>query len=418
MRKCCCAVGLLLCSLPAFASFHLMQIEQVIGGVGGNTAAQAIQLRMRSGAQNLMSFSRVRVVDAAGANPVLIIDMTTNVANAALGDRVLITTTAFNQYTVPTCVPNFTMTNPIPPAYLAAGSLLFEGDDGTIYWRLSWGGAAYTGSNTGSVTNDANGNFGPPFAGPLPSTSAAALRFNGAAGALSTTNAADYSLTSGAAVFTNNARTAFTITTGACCMANGACAEFQPQSTCQAAGGTYQGNGSLCSGVTCPGPTGACCAANGSCSPASADDCAAAGGEFQGVGSLCEPSPCPTVPTGACCTPDGDCHVDPADDCTGHGGVYGGDGSTCLTVTCVCMRGDSNCDGSVNNFDIDPWVAALLSDEPAYLATGASANCWSQRSCWGDSNCDHAFNNFDIDPFVACILNPPGSGAPCICPGF
>ena len=33
---------------PASATFHLMQIEQVIGGVDGNTGVQAIQLRMRS----------------------------------------------------------------------------------------------------------------------------------------------------------------------------------------------------------------------------------------------------------------------------------------------------------------------------------------------------------------------------------
>jgi hypothetical protein len=33
---------------PALASYHFMQIEQVIGGVNGDSAAQAIQLRMRS----------------------------------------------------------------------------------------------------------------------------------------------------------------------------------------------------------------------------------------------------------------------------------------------------------------------------------------------------------------------------------
>ncbi len=54
------------------------------------------------------------------------------------------------------------------------------------------------------LDNDADGNFAPPFAGALPSTSTSALHFNGAVTALSTNNAADYSITPGAATFTNN----------------------------------------------------------------------------------------------------------------------------------------------------------------------------------------------------------------------
>ncbi len=52
---------------PAYASFHLMQIEQVIGGVGGDTTAQAIQLRMRTTFQNFVASARIRAWDAAGA---------------------------------------------------------------------------------------------------------------------------------------------------------------------------------------------------------------------------------------------------------------------------------------------------------------------------------------------------------------
>ena len=62
----------LLASSPGFTvplSFHLMQVEQVIGGVNGNMARQAIQLRMRFVGQNLVSQARVRAWDAAGANP-------------------------------------------------------------------------------------------------------------------------------------------------------------------------------------------------------------------------------------------------------------------------------------------------------------------------------------------------------------
>ena len=47
----------LLVPLPAFASFHLMQIEQVIGGVHGDTSAQAIQLRIRFPGDTALEFA-------------------------------------------------------------------------------------------------------------------------------------------------------------------------------------------------------------------------------------------------------------------------------------------------------------------------------------------------------------------------
>lgn len=199
------------------AAFHLIQIEQVIGGVNGDTTAQAIQLRMRSAGQILMQFSRVRAWDVAGQNPVLIVDMTTSVSNGSAGDRVLIASAAFSASTSPPAVADFGMIALIPETYLAAGSLTFEEDDGVVYWRLSWGGSGYTGSTFGATDNDNDlgtgpANFGPPFAGTLPSDSLQALRFQGTASALSTTNVADYALTTGAAVFNNNARASFAVT--------------------------------------------------------------------------------------------------------------------------------------------------------------------------------------------------------------
>jgi hypothetical protein len=194
----------LLASSPGFTvpnTFHLMQIEQVIGGVNGNTSRQAIQLRMRFLGQNLVSQARIRAWDAAGANPVLIVDMTTDVAVATAGSRVLIASSGF----LPGLTPDFVMTNPIPASYLPAGKITFESDLGSVYWALAWGGAAYTGTNLGELDNDADGNFNPPFGSPMPSSGTQAVRFSGAANAMSTNNLADYALTPGAAVFTNNA---------------------------------------------------------------------------------------------------------------------------------------------------------------------------------------------------------------------
>lgn len=62
-----------------------------------------------------------------------------------------------------------------------------------------------------------------------------------------------------------------------------------------------------------------------------------------------------------------------------------------------CPRGDMNCDGLVNNFDIDPFVLALI-DPVGYEA--AFPECTHS----GDVNNDSRFDNFDIDPFVAMIL--------------
>ncbi len=325
------AIGVLaFVAAPSLATFHFMQIEQVIGGVAGDTTAQAIQLRQRLGGQNLVAQSRIRVFDAAGQNPVTIIDMASNVANGAGGRRILIASANFAANTSPAAAPDFIMTNLIPQSYLAAGSMTFESDGGIVYWRLSWGGAAYTGPNTGNVTNDADGNFGPPFAGPLPSTTDQALRFINAASAPSTNNAADYQVTPAAAVFVNNANASFTVTPP-------------------------------------PPPVGACCLGT-SCTPlVTAAECSTLGGEFLGIGSGCD--------AGACQPP-----------------------------ACPGARGDANCDGNVDFFDIDAFLLALF-DTPAYAAAFCNGDV-----CAADADCTGNVDFFDIDPFLACLFS---GCAPC-----
>ncbi|MBL8878003.1 MAG: hypothetical protein JNG88_02695 [Phycisphaerales bacterium] len=61
------------------------------------------------------------------------------------------------------------------------------------------------------------------------------------------------------------------------------------------------------------------------------------------------------------------------------------------------VRGDVNCDGYLNNFDIDPFVMALA-DPDAYRATYSNCDLAS-----ADINGDGAVNNFDIDAFVECL---------------
>lgn len=87
---------------------------------------------------------------------------------------------------------------------------------------------------------------------------------------------------------------------------------------------------------------------------------------------------------------------------THEGVLYAGTeglGAWALTTTIPVLRGDADCDGQLTNFDIDPFVLALV-DHAA----------WTSQYCDGspatlDTNCDGVFTNFDIDPFVACLVS-------------
>lgn len=187
---------------PAAANFHLMQIEQVVGGLCGDPASQAIQLRMRALGQNEVSGHEVVAYDHNGENPVSLLVFPADVANGALGDRILLATTAFATDTGIT--PDFVLGQRIPDEYLRAGRVTFESAANSILWSLAWGGSYWLGTNSGATTNDADGDFGAPVGQRLAHNATRSVRFTGAATALSTDNAADYQLTSGPATVTNN----------------------------------------------------------------------------------------------------------------------------------------------------------------------------------------------------------------------
>src|ERR1700736_4522188 len=151
-----CAIAFV-ASLPtAKASFHLMQVYEVIGGVHGDTSAQAIELRMRASGQTFLSNApKLVAVDSAGANPVTLINFGSNVAIGNLGSTVLITSSNFKNFTANpgTFASDFTLTNLIPASYLAAGRLLYEDSSGNILWSLAFGGSTYTGPTNGETIN-------------------------------------------------------------------------------------------------------------------------------------------------------------------------------------------------------------------------------------------------------------------------
>ena len=84
--------------------------------------------------------------------------------------------------------------------------------------------------------------------------------------------------------------------TGACCLTNGTCTELSA-ADCATAGGTYHGDGSVCSPDPCAVPTGACCHTDGTCTAQTAAECAAMNGTYQGDNTSCSPNPCPVVLT-------------------------------------------------------------------------------------------------------------------------
>lgn len=194
------------------ASYHFMQIEKIVAGVNGDTSAQAVQLRMRVASQGQLDRGKLVAFDAAGENPVVIIDFQNTVRNASAGDRILVNTISMRAYTDPPAVETFTMERPIPDSYLAAGSLIFVNDEETlVVWRISWGGAAYTGSTAGAMTNDEDREFGPPIDGPLPIDGLQVLEFLGDFDAKSTSNVADYQLSAEPGTLTNNSAETFTL---------------------------------------------------------------------------------------------------------------------------------------------------------------------------------------------------------------
>jgi hypothetical protein len=182
-----------------------MQIEQIIGGLDGDVTAQAIQLRLRTGGQNFVGGTKLVAYNATGGGAVTLITIPSSVTNGAAGANILLTTPSFNlaMGQVPGFASDFTFTTPIPASYLSGGKLAFQSGS-TIYWAVAFG--AYTGSNAGDFTNDADGNFGAPTVA-IPTNSLQGIRFTGAASAGSTTNLADYALTSNPAQVRNNSPT-------------------------------------------------------------------------------------------------------------------------------------------------------------------------------------------------------------------
>jgi hypothetical protein len=65
---------------------------------------------------------------------------------------------------------------------------------------------------------------------------------------------------------------------------------------------------------------------------------------------------------------------------------------------CPGERGDANCSGVIDFFDIDPFLLALF-DPPAY----ATAFCGGSI-CAADTDCSGLVDFFDIDSMLSCLF--------------
>lgn len=63
---------------------------------------------------------------------------------------------------------------------------------------------------------------------------------------------------------------------------------------------------------------------------------------------------------------------------------------TAINTGTACNPCDVNCDGSVNQLDIQPFVQAVLSHSAC-------------SPCGGDANGDGSINQFDIQAFTECL---------------
>ena len=176
----------------------------------------------------------------------------------------------------------------------------------------------------------------------------------------------------------------------ACCHADATCTVTE-QAACVAPDLWYP-EWPDCAVADCQLMTGACCHEDGTCEVTEEFACTSPS-VWHAEWADCSVADCPQ-PAGACCFDDGHCEELAQAQCLAGGGEWLADAS-CAPNPCV-RRGDANCDGAVNVFDIDPFVLALV-DMSSYQAEyGCTANA--------DCNCDGDVNVFDIDPFVECLV--------------
>jgi hypothetical protein len=113
---------------PAQALFHLAVIDEVMTSYGGNATSQFIEIRMLSGAQNLVTDSVFAAFDASGAYIGDVLVVPGNVTNQGAGVRWIVGTAQFQ--TDSGIMPDFTFAPGVLPT--GGGMVCFGGGGGIL----------------------------------------------------------------------------------------------------------------------------------------------------------------------------------------------------------------------------------------------------------------------------------------------
>ncbi len=126
----------------------------------------------------------------------------------------------------------------------------------------------------------------------------------------------------------------------------------------------YAGFWAVIDCVEAPPGVGACCQTDSSCIDLLEADCLAGGGSFQGDGTLCSLANCSPATHGACCNPaDWTCTVTTETLCDAAAGLYEGNGTNCAQAFCPEYRNTVDVAESYYN------AGAPLADDIALAGT-------------------------------------------------
>ena len=211
-----------------------------------------------------------------------------------------------------------------------------------------------------------------------------------------------------------------TVVKGACCV-NDTCSALTP-AECNAASGSYKGDGISCSGIDCgggvPDGLGACCYKSGECYLESTLTCAILKGEFKGDGIACGADTCEAV--GACCTLEGICETGTEEFCEGIGGGYlpatacgtfpcglGGIQGACCPPSGSCQQtGETQCTGMAGT-----WTAMSGCFDVTCVPAKTGGCCLGDGTCavMEDATCA-VQGGIYVGPGTVCDPNPCDSG--------
>lgn len=141
---------------PAYATFHIANISKVMCGFNGDSTIQAVEIKMTTGGQNLVSAMQIVIYNGSGTLVATLGTFPANVPNGLGGDNILCATPKFQ--TTFGIIPDLVITPGIP---VTSGQVVYE----KVGCRVN--GIPY-----GNVTTPL---AGPTVAAPLPRDGAAVL---------------------------------------------------------------------------------------------------------------------------------------------------------------------------------------------------------------------------------------------------